>query len=118
MIGYLAQAGGSTASSFTHDILVFAHYLFEYAFLVLGLVIVFLLYRSSPEVRIWHIGVPMILGWLATGQYKFLLTSTTKIANGGAAHLGTAVSNVSVGTLLVLVVLVVGLIVLIRRGGE
>jgi hypothetical protein len=117
MTGYLALAS-STGSSFTHDILVFAHYLFEYAFLVLSLGIIFLLYRSSEEVRIWHIAIPLVLGWLATGQYEALLNATEKISHGGAAHLGTAVSDVSVGTLLVLVGLIIGLVVMIRRGRQ
>jgi hypothetical protein len=110
-----AAVSSSTGSSFIHDILVFCHYLFEFAFPVLGLAILFLLYKSSDEIKIWHLGVPLVIGWLATGQFASLATSSSKIAHGGAAHLGTAVSDVSVGTLVVLIVLVIGVVFLIRR---
>lgn len=117
MTGYLAVSN-ATGSSFIHDILVFAHYAFEYALPILGIGILLLLFRSSPDIRIWHLGIPLALGWLITGQYKALDSATEKIAHGGAAHIGTAVSNVSVGTLLFLIALIVVVVVLMRRQGE
>ena len=112
---YLAKAGSSTGGSFLHDILVFAHYAFEWALPILGLGVLLLLFRSSPAIRIWHLLIPLVLGWLVTGQYKGLDTATGKIAHGGAAHIGTAISDVSVGTILILVVLIVTVVVLMRR---
>jgi hypothetical protein len=117
MIHYLAQTGSSsTGGSFFHDILVFAHYFFEWALPILGAAVLLFLFHSSKAIQWWHLAVPLALGWLLTGQYMALSNATEKIAHGGAAHIGTARSDVSVGTLFILIGLIVLVFFMARRG--
>lgn len=107
-----------TGFSLVHDILIIAHYLFAWAFIVLGLGVLWVVYSAHPAVKLWMLVIPAVLAWLATGQFPVLQKWSDNLAKGASAHIGTATSDVSPGTLAVLIVLVAGGIFLIRRGRE
>ena len=107
-----------TTSSLWHDLLIIAHYLFAWAFVVLGVLILFLIYRAHPAIKLWYLAVPLVLGVLATGQITQLDKWSTGLSKGASAHIGTATSDVSPGTLAILLVLVVGIFIVLRRGSE
>jgi hypothetical protein len=100
-----------------HDVLVGLHWIFLFAFPVGAVILFILIVRSDPVIKLWHLVVPLVIGWLAASQFSALDRASHDITHGAAAHLGSAKSDVSPGEFFILIGMIV-LVVFMRRSGR